>query len=283
MTHHLRARRTVSALGAAACLLFASVAVQVTTAGAAAAVPGLIRVYAVSPPQSIGAQDQNAICPAGRQVIGGGASVSDNQNNKVFLTESYPSGDRTWHVRAAAELPGWDGVWNLTAYAICAAPMDGYELHWGNSGPGAATFKTTFTTGCPKGTKVLSAGGRVNADHGGAGLTMIRPDGPLSIGRASARVARAGYANSWSVDSFAICAVPPPGLQNLGFIAQGHAALQSCPHTTTLAGIGGGGGLVDLGPYYLRALAPNADLNGAYVEMSGFQQGGTLVQTSCAD
>jgi hypothetical protein len=278
-------RRRLTSLTAAACVLLGSAVVQAATVEPAAAVPGLHTVYADSGPLSSRAYTQDAVCPAGEQVVGGGGVAYREPFDRLFLTASYPLADgRTWRVRAAKEAPGWDGTWHLSAYAICAAPLWGWEVQRGNSGPGSAAFKTTYTFECSKGKKVLSAGGRVNAPDGSVGLTMIRPDGPLTIGRASARVAHAGFGDSWSVDSFAICAFPPDNLQNSGVIAKGdESVFWNCPGTTTAVGVGGGGGLVDLGPYYLMALAPGAGQRSVYVLMTGLQDGGTMAQVTCSD
>src|SRR5436305_2770651 len=204
-------RRRLTLLAAAACAILGSAVVQVMTAGPAAAIPGLQTVVATSPSQSYSGWSVDANCPDGRQVVGGGGSIGGNASDKVFLTESYPlDGGRTWRVRAEEVAPGWDGTWFVNAYAICSDPLPGWEIQRGNSGPGAKDFKTTFTFTCSEHKKVFSAGGRVNAATGQVGLVVIRPDGPLTIGRASARVAPGGFWDSWTVDSFAICANPVP-------------------------------------------------------------------------
>jgi hypothetical protein len=215
--------RRVASLTAATVIL-ASAVMQVATAGPAGALPGLVEVHTVSPLASNPAAALDVRCPEGRQVIGGGASIDGNASANVFLTQSYPLDQTTWHTRAAEVSPGWNGYWSLTAFAICASPLPGWEIQWGNSGPGAGTFKTTYTFGCSPGKRVFSAGGRVNAPDGRVGLVMIRPDGPLTIGRASARTAPGGFGNSWSVDSFAICAFPASHQQNVGTISAGNMA-----------------------------------------------------------
>ena len=86
------------------------------------------------------------------------------------------------------------------------------------------------------------ASGQLTGGVGGSpsqvGLTMVRPDGPLTIGRASARVAPGGFWDSWNVDSFAICAYPVPNQQNVGKIEQSDTASAQCPAGTTANGRG---------------------------------------------
>ena len=181
-------RRWLTSLSAAAFVILGSAAVQVATAGPAAAIPGLQIVTATSPEQSYQGWTVDANCPDNLKVVGGGGRIGLHASDKVFLTESYPeNGGRTWRVRAEEVYPGWDGEWNVSAYAICSNPLGGYEIQTGNSGPGAATFKTTYTFKCSEHKKVFGAGGRVNSADSQVGLTMVRPDGPLTIGRASAR------------------------------------------------------------------------------------------------
>jgi hypothetical protein len=277
-------RRWLTSLTAATFVILGSAAVQVATAGPAAAIPELQTVSAVSPLHSYQGWTVDANCPGNLKVVGGGGRIGGNASNKVFLTESYPeNGGRTWRVRAEEVAPGWDGTWDVTAYAICSYPLNGYEIKTGNSGPGAATFKTTYTFQCSDHKKVFGAGGRVNSADSEVGLTMVRPDGPLTIGRASARVAPGGFWDSWSVDSFAICAYPVPNQQNIGKIEQSDAASTLCPAGTTANGLGGGGGTVDLGPYHLQAIAPRQAQNGVFVKMTGVEDGGTMAQVTCSD
>jgi hypothetical protein len=192
----LAGRRRLGALAAAGAITLAQVVVQTTTSTPAVAIPGLQVAQANTPMDSVGVKTQDVDCPPGTQVLGGGAALIGKASTKVFLTEMRPLDAWTYRVTAAEMAPGWDGRWMLTAYAICSTPLQGWELKTGNSGTNASDFKTTFTYGCSEHKKAFSAGGRVNVpagQQGQVGLTMVRPDGPLTIGRASARVAPGGY------------------------------------------------------------------------------------------
>jgi hypothetical protein len=279
MRRLFRSRR----LTAAAAVMLASAVVQVVTGGPAAAVPGLEIVSATSPSHSYQGYTQDAYCPSGRQVIGGGAAIGGSASTKVFLTESRPlENGRAWRARAEEVAPGWDPSWHVTTYAICTSGLPGWEIRTGGSGSGDAPFKTTFTYGCSEHKKVFSAGGQVHAPAGQVGLTMIRPDGPLTVGRASARVAPGGFWGNWSVDSYAICAYPVPGQQNVERISPYFWTGTQCPEGTTPNGLGGGGGTVDLGPYHLQSIEPSHPV-GVRVTMTGPQRGGTLAQVTCTD
>jgi hypothetical protein len=74
-----------------------------------------------------------------------------------------------------------------------------------------------------------------------------------------------------------------PNQQNVGTIMNSSTASQHCPGGTTVNGLGGGGGTVDLGPYYLQTIAPFWARTGVLVQMTGQQNGGTMAQATCSD
>jgi hypothetical protein len=181
--------------------------------------------------------------------------------------------------------PAYDGSWQLVGYAVCAERPSGYTIQIGNSGWAKATYKSSYTPKCPAFLKVFGAGGEVHAPNGQAGLTLVRPDDALTIGRAAARVASSGFSEQWSVTSYAICADPQPGQQYVGTLARNWNAAVGCPAGMKVEGIGGGGGLVDLGPYYLRKIAP-FEVNGntgAAAEMTGTPNGGMVIEATCSN
>ncbi|HEV8279272.1 MAG TPA: hypothetical protein VGQ26_26760 [Streptosporangiaceae bacterium] len=280
----LAGRRRLGALAATDAIILAQVVVQTTTSAPAAAIPGLQVAEASTAMDSMGVKTQDVDCPPGTRVLGGGAALIGNPSTKVFLTEMRPLHAWTYRVTAAEMAPGWDGRWILTAYAICSAPLRGWELKTGNSGTDASDFKTTFTYGCSEHKKAFSAGGRVNVpagQQGQVGLTMVRPDGPLTIGRASARVAPGGFWDPWSVDSYAICAYPVPNQQNAGQLSPNSWGYATCPSGPTPNGLGGGAGTVDLHKGYLQDIQPYQ--NGVYVQMTDLPDGGIVAQVTCSD
>ena len=83
--------------------------------------PGLAALEIVTA-ESPSSSDQNrqveATCPAGKQVVGGGAHLW-NAASDVALDESYPASATKWRA-TAWEVNATAANWHLVAYAICA-------------------------------------------------------------------------------------------------------------------------------------------------------------------
>lgn len=60
-----------------------------------------------------------ATCPAGKQVIGGGANVFPNTVDDVVVREAFPSSTTGFYVEAQ-EIGAIGANWQVAAYAICA-------------------------------------------------------------------------------------------------------------------------------------------------------------------
>jgi hypothetical protein len=84
-------------------------------------VPGLAALQIVgveSPSSSSSSRNVTVTCPAGKQLVGGGAEVI-GASGDVALDESYPNTQTTWIARAY-EVNATADNWSLAAYAICA-------------------------------------------------------------------------------------------------------------------------------------------------------------------
>jgi hypothetical protein len=76
-------------------------------------------VFADSPSSSDFVRQVEVSCPAGKQVVGGGAHLWQAAG-KVALDESYPSNATTWRA-TAYEVNATALNWHIRAYAICAS------------------------------------------------------------------------------------------------------------------------------------------------------------------
>jgi hypothetical protein len=127
--------------------------VQLAGARPAAAVPGLTRIESASGYNLLSPKTQTAYCPPDTVVVGGGGFAGDDDaDNGLRLTGLLPihtdRGDK--YVVTAESRPGFAKPWVLVAYAICAAPLPGYEITAATTDVSPRTFKVTAAR-CPSG------------------------------------------------------------------------------------------------------------------------------------
>jgi hypothetical protein len=93
----------------------------IASARCGAPLPGLQRVSATSPTNSVTAKSVTATCPTGKKVVGTGHELLSGRG-QVHLDDVVPSPDLTT-VRAEAyeDQDGTPNNWSITAYAICAS------------------------------------------------------------------------------------------------------------------------------------------------------------------
>jgi hypothetical protein len=307
-----RTARLVAALATAVAV--AGVA-QLAAPPPAEAVPGLKRVVSESDTNDRPWKTAIASCGDGQEVLGGGAVVRDGWRNQVRLTRSWPSGvadiDRDWWV-AEAEAPNLrrDFEWSVSAYAICAPKwvLDDHEIVARTvTFEDSPRFAHVESPRCPGnqvaygsgaaviGLDAAGGGGTWGFPTGRLGLQMIRTSGPLDIARASAREAVGGYAGQWRLRAIAICAdrrvhLNPgtpldSGVHAVGSLSFTNTAESLCPDGFRTHGPGGGGGLSDGGPSWLRAIHPHKGLGGVTVALTSPLApsiGGMVAHQTCA-
>lgn len=276
--------RWVAWAGVVATMAAAVVTVQIIGSTPAAAVPGLHRVFAEAlPHDSRPVKQAIARCGPGEQVVGGGAIIDDFFGFQVVLTELRPfdgGGQPDGYVATAQEpAAGFTGGWQFGAIALCASPVAGHVIVSDTTDLNSSTFKANAAV-CPAGKLVTGTGSRIDNAGGQVGLHLNRSSGPRDISRSSARERANGYSGDWSLTSYAICANPIAGMTEEGELAPGGAANFRCP-SGRVHSVGGGGGLVDSGPFFLKGLFMNADLTIVTVAMTGAPAGGTVVQAIC--
>jgi hypothetical protein len=183
-------------------------------ASPAAAPPVLERAYAVTANDSVSPKTAIAVCPAGKQVVGGGgfvSSASPPDAQKVLLTRLEPvhSGNLDSYVVTGEEVaPGIGSAWRLEAYALCAPAPPGYQIVSASTTPSSTSVQQAVAS-CPGSTKTLGTGAQINNPGGQVTLQTNRSDDPLGIVRAVAKEDANGYSASWNVISYAVCASLP--------------------------------------------------------------------------
>jgi hypothetical protein len=233
----------------------ATLAVAAGTATPAHAVPGLQQVTATSAADSNVFKGIRVGCPAGKLVVGGGAAVGGG-GAEVAVTHfaPLPAGDG-FGAKAYEDKDGFAGNWTLTVYAFCADPVAGYEIKQATS-PAASPSEAGTGVICTAGKQLLGTGAEVSPGRGDVILTGAVPVvGGVHGVRAIGQETEGGFAGTWTVSGWAICANPVPGHAAVTASsgvdsASPKAALVKCPAGTAVHGTGlhisGGAGEVQL-------------------------------------
>jgi hypothetical protein len=185
-------------------------AASLTAAAPAQAVSGIIVTIGWSSlTGSESTKTANAVCPAGKVILGGGADIVGG-GNEVRLTAMIPAapGLPTHSYYAAAMEDGsYAADWTLYTWAICGFPIAGWEVvsdYTSATTPGNSYAHSVAF--CPGDKQVVGLGGAVVGGYRYK-LIYILPGG-------SPQVASAGVApdenvtGGYGVWSYAICANP---------------------------------------------------------------------------
>ncbi|MEU7907887.1 hypothetical protein [Actinoplanes sp. NPDC049118] len=237
-------------------LLIVGGAVAAVLAGAAApasaAVPGHRVVVTTS---GFDATDfktaPDAACPTGKRLIGTGYTTSSGLGNEIAVDEVIPVGSpdaapTSARVGAAESDVTADRSWNVSASAICSDPLPGLQRVLANSAFNSNHSKSA-TAQCPAGKQLTGTGYSINGSAGEIVIERVQPNnGPSAAPTAVSVHATESdpVAASWSVQAFAVCANPLPGLvqvaqQSSAFDStQTKSATAKCPTGKILTGTG---------------------------------------------
>lgn len=229
--------RTRAAALALACAAAAVPAQLPGQGAAAAAVPGLQVVSAVSTGGSTSPRSVTAHCPAGKRVVGTGFYL-DGAAAQVVLDDLIPTAGSV----TATGYEDQDGTaddWWIRAFAVCADPLPGLEIVSVTSGPGSVARSTTAA--CPTGKQALGGGAAATGGLGQVVLDAMMP--AASTVSATAYEDSDGTAATWSLTAYAICATAPAGLAAVTATSPATMNFQqssspACPAGTAALGTG---------------------------------------------
>jgi hypothetical protein len=232
------------------------------------------------------AQTRSASCPTGTHVVGGGARVSLG-SDKVRLTRLVPvrgTNGGADYFSATAEEPdtGYASEWQFYVYAICADvdELDNYSIVSAATTETSTGFKQA-TVDCPGSTLAIGGGAAITNANNQVGLQLSRLASALDIARATGREDADGYALSWGVTAYAICADRIDSAAIYGTIVA-QSDTEECPPDKFVHSVGGGGGLTDSGPYFLQTIYPITGLRSWTVAMTGPPVSQVVVNAVCA-
>jgi hypothetical protein len=177
---------------------------------ASAAVPGLERVVAVSPSNSVFPKVATASCTGAKKVVGVGGFVS-NGGGEVVINEIVPDAALTQvRVTAWEDDTGTAANWSVSAIAICADPLAGLQRVQVD-GASTSSNKDLFV-GCPAGKKMLGLGAYIEGAEGQVMLDAFEPLPSLVSGYLHGSEDQSGAAGNWFLRAVGICADAIPGL-----------------------------------------------------------------------
>lgn len=149
-----------------------------------------------------------ATCPRDKVVIGGGGVASGGGSPYVHLTSLRPREDVNGFEVAAIEVEGGTLLdWTLEAIAMCATPPPG--LAYVASAPvavGPTGTTATASAACAGRGVLIGLGGEISGGSGEVGFEAVRPTPNLTQVTTTAYEDWNGYAATWSLTAFAVCA-----------------------------------------------------------------------------
>jgi hypothetical protein len=223
--------------------------------------PGLERVSATSPLNSTN-KSVTATCPSGKRVLGLGADLNTFVG-QLLLDDMRPDAGLTnVTVNAFEDETGNSTNWSVTAYAVCAAPVQGLTRVSATS-PLDSTSNRVVRAACPGGKQLTGAGGDINTFNGQVVLDATFSELDASGSGFAAFEDDTGNPAGWSLTAYAICAnseqrVVAKSATNTA----GKKVLQpACPASQRLTGVGGeligGFGTVLIGGYFISVENPS--------------------------
>jgi hypothetical protein len=226
---------------------------------------------------SPGSKTITANCPPGQKVFGPGGTV-DLGYGEVVLDEFVPSADLTSVTVQALEHGNSSLNWDVTAYAVCADPVD-YMLRVFDDSPQNTSSPKNVTVSCPPGLKVYGIGAEIINGQGNVTLDDLDIDESLTF----VDVGAYGWhgttvANAWAVRAYAVCGTPASTMRRVKAQEPStwlDTALYSpsCPAGTSLTGVGGELSGAQ-GDAVFDDLKPDLDQNRAFVQAQDIGAGG---------
>ncbi len=204
-------------------------------------VAGRERISAPSALDSSSPKPAVATCPAGKQLTGIGGRIGGGGGEVVF-DDLIPADSLQQVNLTSYEVEGGTPAdWSASSYAICVATS---RLVADFSNVDDSSSPKTTQVDCPVGTRATGAGGDITGALGQAHLDSVWRVGP-STARAVAYEDANAFDFNWSLNAYAICATPLPGLTTSSSGPSGSVPGDKtfgidCPPGTRVVNAGGG-------------------------------------------
>ena len=141
-----------------------------------------------------------ALCPAGKQLIGTGGSVSGG-TGQVRINMISPTSTGVL-IQAYEDETGLATNWTAVAVSICANPLPGYQIVIATGPNNSSPPSQTLPAKCPLEKSVLGIGAGVTAPAavlGQIGLTALTPSPGSDTVTVTAAEDQTGLASNWTI------------------------------------------------------------------------------------
>jgi hypothetical protein len=259
--------RSVKKWAPVVAMCLAVVAVQVLGAEPAAATSISVQVFPASySPDRLAAKSLSAPCPPGQRVLGGGALTVGGVH--AIITELQPihaAGGDSLRVSVAADQFGISVAWGFQVFPFCAAVPAALNVQIEtHTNQPTSTENDQAVSHCKLGT-VIGVGGKIDNGNGQVNLSFFtNSSGDFPTGSAaSAQEDDDGFAGTYTVTSYSVCAQPTVfgDFQQfkIWFVTNGSSVTSTpndptCPSGMHLTGLAGG---TETPGTHLQIIEPN--------------------------
>ncbi len=215
-------------------------------------VTNLEPVYSETVMDSTGPKTEPAICPSGKSLLGGGASLTSGVVGLSIL-ESAPNAALDRWVGSGQEVVATEDDWSLQTTAMCGNAL-GYEVVT-ETGSIASDFATSLSASCPAGKIMIGGGARFLGAASTVALQSMQVNGSTNGALGLSVLGRTSVITSdaWGIEVQLVCAHPPPPANGVleSFIPPDSTDSKSldspeCP--SGFAAIGGGVNIINTPP-----------------------------------
>jgi hypothetical protein len=150
-----------------------------------------------------------ALCGTGKLPLGLGGWVTNAGAGQVILNDVYLTSNDGVGARAVENEGGYEGLWNVTAYAICSPPIPGHQAVYQSkpaSGWNSVNPKS-LVLACPPGTQVHGVGARISGSTQDTTFSDLMPAANLTSVTFTAREDEDGEPDGWQLQAILVCGI----------------------------------------------------------------------------
>jgi hypothetical protein len=191
-------------------------------------------------------------CTNGRYVVGAGVTAAGSAD--LRYDELIPS-EHDVDAYASVDDSGVDTDWSLRTRAVCSdQPGIGYEIVSATSTPRDSDPSHEATASCSGGKVLLGTGWAIDSGDGHVGVTEVRPTANHTV-EVTAYEDDTGWAGSWDVTAYAVCAAGISGQRIQSYYTGYHSSTHGATNGCDVGEVSLGGGFQVQGEQAYTALS----------------------------